>query len=400
MPLRSISGTTSASRAAPGAGCPTRLTRLPGCVPERLHASVRARRRRAHCPAACVYAPCVAPVRDALPQRVRRWHRGMPMKWYVRLTWWLLRTLGALPLPLLYALGTALGRALWWRRHARERVHTEVNMGIVHPELDAAARAVLVRACLAETGRAVTEMAAVWGRGARRALQLVHEVQGQAYFDAALQSGRGLIIAAPHLGCWELLNYWLCARTPIAILYAPPRNPAWEALLVRARGGLAPEQVRADGAGVRRLYKRLAAGGVVGILPDQQPKRGEGHFAPFFGLAANTMVLLPRIAQRTGATVLFAFAERLPRGAGFRVHILPAPPGIADADLEVACGALNRGVEACVKLAFPQYQWVYKRWAERPDPQAHDPYWLARHGLTEASARARNLRNRTGPPPR
>ncbi|MER3546860.1 MAG: lipid A biosynthesis acyltransferase, partial [Rhodanobacteraceae bacterium] len=146
-----------------------------------------------------------------------------------------------------------------------------------------------------------------------------------------------------------------------------------------ARGGLAPQQVRADAAGVRSLYKRLAAGGVVGILPDQQPKRGEGQFAPFFGVEANTMVLLPRMAHRTGATVLFAFAERLKHGAGFRIHFLPAPKEIADENLRMACTALNRGVQDCVELAFTQYQWTYKRWSERPNPDEPDPYWLARH---------------------
>lgn len=310
------------------------------------------------------------------------------MRWYVRLTWWLLRALGVLPLRVLHALGAVVGQVLWWRRRGRERVHAEVNMQIARPRLDAAARARLAHTCLVETGRAATEMAAVWGRGARRALRLVREVEGVDVFDAALHTGRGLIIAAPHLGCWELLNYWLCAHTPIAILYAPPRTPAWEALLVRARADLAPEQVRAEGAGVRTLYKRLAAGGVVGILPDQQPRRGDGRFAPFFGLDASTMVLLPRLAQRTGATVLFAFAERLPRGAGFRIRIRPAPDGIADADLDIACAALNRGVEQCVELAFPQYQWTYKRWAERPDPDVPDPYWLARQGDDSAKPSA------------
>ncbi|CAG1772621.1 partial Lipid A biosynthesis lauroyltransferase, partial [uncultured bacterium] len=83
---------------------------------------------------------------------------------------------------------------------------------------------------------------------------------------------------------------------------------------------------------------------------------------PFFGVPASTMVLLPRLAERTGASVVFAFAERLPRAAGYRLHFLPAPPEIADSDIEVACAALNRGVENCVRLAFEQYQWTYKRW--------------------------------------
>lgn len=300
------------------------------------------------------------------------------MRWRVRLIWWTLRALGVLPLALLQALGAGLGRLLWWRPHGRDRLVATVNVELARPALEAAERERLTRTCLAESGRALVEMAAIWGRGAHRALRLVRAVDGQARFDAALASGKGVIIAAPHHGCWELLNYWLCARTPIAILYAPPRHPEWEPLLVRARGDLGPEQVRAEGVGVRALYRRLAAGGVVGILPDQQPRHGEGRFAPFFGRPASTMVLLPRLAQRTGATVLFAFAERLPRGAGFCIRILPGPDGIADADLDRACAALNRGVQQCVELAFPQYQWTYKRWAEQPEHAQPSPYRLAR----------------------
>lgn len=303
----------------------------------------------------------------------------MRMRWDVALIYALLRLLGLLPLRALHALGAGLGRILWWRKHAREHVHVEVNLRFARPRLDNAARARLTKDILIETGKAATELAAVWGRGAPRALRLVREVRGAEMFDAALTSGRGVIVAAPHLGCWELLNHWLSRRTSIAILYAPPRYARFESLLLRARGDLAPQQVRADGAGVRALYKRLSTGGVVGILPDQQPKRGEGQFAPFFGVEANTMVLLPRMAQRTGATVLFAFAERLPEGAGFRIHVRDAPKEITDRDLRVACTALNRGVQECIETAFTQYQWTYKRWAERPEPHAHDPYWLARN---------------------
>ena len=120
------------------------------------------------------------------------------------------------------------------------------------------------------------------------------------------------------------------------------------------------------------LDAALAAGGTVGILPDQKPRAGEGEFAPFFGRDALTMVLLPRLAARTGASVLYAFAERLPRGAGFRIHLLPAPADLTDADPAIACGALNQGVQECVELAFAQYQWQYKRYSAHGRPSPYD----------------------------
>ena len=281
----------------------------------------------------------------------------------------LLRLLGQLPLRVLQATGSALGRLLLLRNNRTVR-NTAVNLRIVQPQLDAAAQAALLREVMIESGKSVLELAKIWGGGAERALGLIREVRGEALLDAALADGNGVIIAAPHLGCWEVLNYWLCRKTPMSILYRPPRVSAVESLLRKVRGALAPEQVRADGAGVRTLYKRLAAGGTVGILPDQKPRAGEGRFAPFFGRDALTMVLLPRLAARTGATVLFGFAERLAHGAGYRVHLLPAPPPIADTDLTVACAALNQGVQACVESAFAQYQWQYKRYSadDRPSP--------------------------------
>ena len=289
------------------------------------------------------------------------------MRWYIAVLYRLIRLTGRLSLPTLHRLGAMVGWALRVTPNPI-RSKARATVSIVITQFEGETRHGLERAALVEAGKSVLEVCRIWSEDPAGTLGLVREVRGGDLFDQALAARRGLIVAAPHLGCWELLNFWLCSRTPIAIAYRPPRQAALEPLLLQVRGALAAEQVRADGAGgVRTLYKRLAAGGVVGILPDQQPKLGEGEFAPFFGTPALTMVLLSRLAQRTGAGVLFAFAERLPDGAGFRLHFLPAPAGIADPDLPRAVAALNRGVEACVRLAPAQYQWHYKRYSIRPE---------------------------------
>ena len=297
--------------------------------------------------------------RDTVPET----SPARPLSWPVALLYGSLRVIGILPLPVVHGFGVAIGYVLWLL-HGRARRVAERNLSLVITQKDAKNRHALVRASLIETGKTIAETAKIWGRSPEHALGLVREVRGQELFDAARASGKGLIIGGPHLGCWEIFNYWVASRAPMSIVYRPPRQASIEPLLVKVRGNLPVEQVRASGAGVRALYRRLAAGGVVGILPDQRPKQGEGVLAPFFGVPALTMVLLSRLARSTGANVLVGFVERLPRGRGYRVHFLPAPDGIADENLLVAGTALNRGVELCVERAFTQYQWTYKRFPD------------------------------------
>lgn len=295
------------------------------------------------------------------------------LTWKLRLLFVGLRLAGKLPLWMLHRCGALIGRFLWLA-NGRSRLVTERNLALVQAATGVAATPTRARAILAETGKSITEVARIWSGNPMATLALVRAVHGEEVLTAMRQNGRGLIVVAPHLGCWELLNYWLASRMTMSIVYRPPKRSTLEPFLLRARGDLHVEQVRAEGPAVRTLYKRLQAGGAVGILPDQQPRQGEGEFAPFFGVEALTMVLVSRLAQRTNANVLFTFAERLPDGAGYDIHLREAPDGIADTDLRVACSALNRGVEDCVRSAFDQYQWHYKRYSLRPDMRVRNPY--------------------------
>ena len=283
-----------------------------------------------------------------------------------------------LPWPLLRALADGVAW-LWQWLDAREARVARRNLELVRPDLDVASREQLLRAILRTTARQAFETLRLWTRPSARNLADIAEVHGEALFDAALRSGNGLIVAAPHMGNWELLNQWLAKKTPLAILYRPPESAIGEAFLrrVRANADGEVEQVRAEASGVRSLLKRLQKGGVVGILPDQQPKAGEGEFAPFFGKPALTMTLLPRLAHRSGARVLLCWCQRLPGGGAprFALHVEAPPAGIADADSAQAVTALNAGVEAVARRDFSQYQWTYKRYALRPaDSGEENPY--------------------------
>ena len=304
-----------------------------------------------------------------------------------RLLYWIIAALGHLPWTWLNRAGDGIA-TLWRRLDAREARVARRNLELAYPQLGDSEREQLQRTILATTARQSLETLRFWTRPRARNLALIREQHGVDLFDAALASGRGLIVAAPHHGNWELLNQWLASRTPLAILYRPPESAIGEAFLQRVRADDAGRvtQIRADGNAVRQLLKLLKAGGVVGILPDQQPKAGDGEFAPFFGMPALTMTLLPRLAARTDAIVLFAWCERIGADPGsgaplFALHIEPAPAGLSAPDPVTSVHALSAAVEAIARRDPAQYQWTYKRYTLRPPGSGErNPYRdLERH---------------------
>lgn len=306
----------------------------------------------------------------------------MATEFIARLLYVLVALLTRLPLHWLNRIGD--GIAGWWRRiDARESRMARRNLELAFPDLTPAQRDALHARIVRTTARQMLETLRLWTRPHRDNLALIREQHGVDLFDDAIASGRGVIVAAPHYGNWELLNQWLASRTPLAVLYRPPESAIGEAFLRRVRADDAGRvtQVRAEGPGIRRLFKLLRNGGVVGILPDQQPKAGEGTFAPFFGLQAWTMTLLSRLAERSGAMVLFAYCERVGDGPEFALHIEAAPLDIAAPDPVVAVGALNAAVERIARRNPTQYQWTYKRYTLRPPGSGEtNPYRdLERH---------------------
>lgn len=271
----------------------------------------------------------------------------------------LFRLLSRLPLPLLHAFGAVAGRLVYllsptYRRNLR------ANMRLALGEAGAgAARAEAV----AQTGRMVLELPKIWLNPLEDAVALVREVRGWEHIEAARQAGKGIVFLTPHLGCFEITAQYYAARAPIAVLYRPPRYAVVQEMIEAGRARPMLRLAPADLSGVRSLIKSLRKGEAVGMLPDQAPKVGEGKWLPFFGRPAYTMTLAARLTE-TGAAVVFAFGERLPGGAGFRLHFRP-PLAPIDGDLEARALAINREIEALVREHPGQYLWGYNRY-KRP----------------------------------
>jgi KDO2-lipid IV(A) lauroyltransferase len=278
----------------------------------------------------------------------------------------LLAAFARLPFAWVQGLGAALG---WLSSHVpnEHRRVTVRNLELCYPDLPAHERGALARRSLVESGKTLTEAIALWLGPVQRSLRLVREVRGAEVLQAAVDAGRGVLLVSPHLGSWEVIGLYVGQRHPMICMYRPPRQHSFDTLVRESRQRTGTRVVPTDAQGIKALFHALKRGEVVGILPDQDPRDAGGAvFAPFFGVQANTMTLISRLAAKTGAAVIFTFAERLSAGRGFRLHLIPAAPAVADPDPVRAATALNAGVETCVRMAPAQYQWSYKRFRSRP----------------------------------
>lgn len=283
----------------------------------------------------------------------------------------LLRLLAHLPLPLLHAWGALAGTlAALIPNSAR---HTaRVNIELCFPDRSIACKQTLARCSLRESAKALLELGPLWHRHPQQVLRLIRDVEGGEILDAAIANGRGMLIVAPHLGAWELLQVWVAKRTSLHALYRPPRQTDLEELINRARGRSGAHFWPARPTGVRAVYRALHAGAAIGILPDQQPP-GEGVFAPFFGIPAKTMTLFGKLAAHSRAPIVLGWAERLAYGQGYRLHWDRVDVAVRDPDPIRAATALNRAIETAVRQQPCQYQWSYRRFSRRPDGE-RNPY--------------------------
>ena len=157
----------------------------------------------------------------------------------------------------------------------------------------------------------------------------------------------------------------IAQRTPLTVMYRPPKKAALKPLVEGARARTNLKLAPANLSGVRILAKCLKRGEPVGVLPDQVPQEGEGVWAPFFGRSAYTMTLPAKLAQLGDAVIILTYAERLPGGQGYTVRFVPFDEELGGSAAEQAA-AINRAMEQLIARCPAQYFWSYNRY-KQPD---------------------------------
>jgi KDO2-lipid IV(A) lauroyltransferase len=287
------------------------------------------------------------------------------------------------PTWLLIAFAWTLGRAPWaFQRRAgvvlgalmrvamiRRRRAAAANLAWCFPELDEAARATLLRANFTSLGIGVFEFFRAWWGRTPPATD-VASLTGLEHLRAAQAGGRGVILVSPHFTTLEICVRLLSREVALAGMYRPHDEPAleWAVRAARAKYTLAmfPRE------SLRPAVRHVRDGGVLWFAPDQESRRGESVFVPFFGKPAWTLTSTHQLARLTGAAVLPLFHRRLPDGR-YELEIGPVLENFPSNDAVADTARVMAVLEALIRREPAQYLWIHQRFKKQP-PGSTNPY--------------------------
>ncbi len=291
-----------------------------------------------------------------------------PRQWPLALGLGVVRLSASLPLPLAQSLGRGLGLLAWGVLPRRRRIVRQ-NLALCFPAMPEGERRRLERASFTSAGVGLIEGGmAWWGHPERLARQVRFE--GLEHLQAAQAEGRGVLLLGAHFTPLELGGRFMALKVPMNTVYKAARNARFNAVM-RARRARYFDELIANG-NLRGMLRVLKAGGICWYGADQDFGREGSVFAPFFGVPTATLALTSRIAERSGAKVVFVYPIRLPRGRGYVIHLVPVPE-IPSGDPLQDASIYNALIERVARMQPADYFWLHRRFKTRP-PGEPSPY--------------------------
>ena len=291
-----------------------------------------------------------------------------------RIIFWMLagaiHALSILPDFILYPLGVVGG----WLAYHLDRRHIGIgmrNLEIAFPERSENERRRILRDSYLNLGRSGAEYIRLAGFFHSRLKNRVTYAGLDHLYEAQRKHpGKGVLALSAHIGNFELLAPAHAMHGyPTSLVHHTQRFVAGETLLtfVRERAGV--HIIRKHKA-AREVLRTLRRGEVIGIPFDQNAKRSEAIWVPFFGELAATPSGLARLAMLSGAPVHPVFIVRQPDRRSHVIEISSEiePQLTADtaADVLENTRRYQKAIEDAVRKYPSQWLWTHRRFRTRP----------------------------------
>jgi Kdo2-lipid IVA lauroyltransferase/acyltransferase len=316
----------------------------------------------------------------------------------------LLHALSLIPDFILYPIGTFGGLVGYWLDHRHVRIGMK-NLSIAFPERSEQERRRILRASYVNLGKGAAEYIRLAGFFHTRLRRRV-TYDRYKYWQEVMRAnpGKGLVVLSAHFGNFEL---FACAHAmhghPINLVHHTQRFLAGDALMtwVRERAGV--EILRKHSA-ARAVLKALRSSELVGIPFDQNAKRSEAVWVPFFGEPAATASGLARMVALSGAPVIPAFIVREKDGRHHRIEIQDQievqRSNDAEGDIVENTARFVKAIEDMVRRYPEQFLWTHRRYRTRPRglPPVYEDQKPSR--AARASERANQYQKREREQPR
>jgi KDO2-lipid IV(A) lauroyltransferase len=284
----------------------------------------------------------------------------------------ILGSIGVLPRRVAVTLGILVARIAYVSLGRLRKVGIR-NLEIAFPDLSENEHTKILKRAFDNLGRMLGEVSQ-FPRATPKSLQQVVQFDFDSVektrFDAERASGRGVILASPHLGNWEIGVFAYSAiREPLNYLARPMDNPLIEDLVAGIRARFGNRAINKTNS-AHRAMELLRSGGVLGVLPDINVQEKDGVFVPFFGIPACTTGGVALLAKRTGSMIVPMCTVWDAELGKYRVKhgriIDPASTGDRHRDVIETTAAMTAAMEEFVRAYPEQWLWIHKRWNTRP----------------------------------
>ncbi|WP_311750254.1 Kdo(2)-lipid IV(A) acyltransferase [Proteus columbae] len=286
------------------------------------------------------------------------------------LTWFgigLLYILVLLPYPVIYWLGTRLGR--FSKVFLKKRVQiAERNLELCFPQMPKSEREALVNKNFESVGMGLFETGMAWFWPEWR-VKRWFKVSGLENIQKVKDSGQGILLIGIHFLTLELGARIFGIYNPGVGVYRPNDNPVMDWL--QTWGRLRSNKFMIDRKDVKGMIRSLKAGEIIWYAPDHDYGPRKSVFVPLFAVDKAATTTGTYILAKTSNPALIPFTpKRLPEGKGYELIISPPVADFPTDNEENTARAMNKVVEQEILRAPDQYMWLHRRFKTRPEGDA------------------------------